>query len=324
VNTIIVAVSAIQTELKNVITSIATAATTDVDVASTDPAIEDIQFLSYLGNNEQEASTFLSNMDDSKGVGFDTIHDSESPQEKSTSAVGFAFAIGIPIVLAIIGSLFFAKRRRTSIILPNQNVLQSWEEYDPSNNIVKGTGDPPDSYHDGLYHYMFHGQKYLSTRCALCLETKRNSQLNANALRGVGSAATEDNYIVSGTSQQRGQGDDNDEDNTHRIVNVTSNLRLGQRHMGMDVHVCNSATCMRCFQASQQQPMFVPTGVVKHRQDSQDNISSSSSSLSSASSELPQNNSIDNYDIESHGTKSTYSEHVRSPAPPRRGRRNIA
>ena len=36
-----------------------------------------------------------------------------------------------------------------------------------------GTGDPPDSYHDGHYHFTFTGTRYLSTHCECCIETKK-------------------------------------------------------------------------------------------------------------------------------------------------------
>jgi hypothetical protein len=305
-STISTATAAIQMEVEQVLIHLAT-------TSNSNAVLDGVHIFSYLGNTNDEAAAFLVNLDvpppnDGSNVG--GIEADTSPNEEATRT-GLIYGLTIPFIGLLLAAIFWKKRPNVGSFLPPHNALQSWEEYDPTSNNVRGTGDPPDSYHDGLYHHMFDGQKYLSTRCLLCLETRRNAAMVVKSL-----PATETRSMDAAKGSQ-----DTADSSTAPIVNVTSNMKLGQPHMGMDVHVCSSATCVRCFPKDEPEPMFVPTGIRKHQPEPPSPANSSGSSLSSGSEFLP-NESIDPYDIESLGaTNTTSSENVQqSVDPPRRGR----
>lgn len=305
-STIAIATTAIQMEVEQVIIHLTT-------TSNSNAALEGVQIFSYLGNTEDDASSFLFNLPVNapppKDIG--DIESDISPNDEDSTRTGLIFGLTIPLIGLLLAVIFWKKRPIVGSLLPPHDALQSWEEYDPSSNNVRGTGDPPNSYHDGLYHHLFDGQKYLSTRCLLCFETRRNANLVMKSL-----PATESRTIDVEKGSQ-----DTEDSSTCPIVNATSNMKLSQPHMGMDVHVCSSATCVRCFPKDEPEPMFVPTGIRKHRPEPPSPANSSGSSLSSGSEFLP-NDSIDPDDIESLGaTITTCTETVQKPVvPPRRGR----
>jgi hypothetical protein len=47
---------------------------------------------------------------------------------------------------------------------------------------ITGTGDPPRSFHVGIYHYTRGGARYLSTNCIHCQETKQNGFLYVDGI----------------------------------------------------------------------------------------------------------------------------------------------
>lgn len=309
ISTAAVATYALQKELQSAIT-----------LASKETSmIEGITLLSYLGSTTEDAVAFLASLSrkNDPTVGSIVEVTSESPSENKSPAL-FVFAVGMPLVLVAILSMFLIKRRASR---KNEvNAIQSWEEYDPTTNVLKGTGDPPDSFHDGLYHYMKHGQQqYLSTRCTLCLETRRNiySGVYAEALKFSTSGSTFDNILPK---QYRKKNFDNndEEDEAYQLARARSNMKLGQYHMGMDVHVCQSATCARCM--ANQAPMFVPTGIVRYakskgtqpQQNSSNDYVDDNSSLSSSESPTSRNSVDDN---QSYETKSTFNRDVCTPLP---------
>jgi hypothetical protein len=305
--TVGVATDALHQELKSVLT-----------VASQkDPVVTDMTILSYLGNSANDAVIFLTDVANKNNPNVGPIEavTNESPSE-GKSSVGFVFAVVIPLMLLLLGSIFLVKRRTR--IMNGVNAFQSWEDYDPTTNVLKGTGDPPDSFHDGLYHYMHHGQqKYLSTRCALCLETKRNisSAMYTAALKCNTSTSTLGNILPKQYPTSKDEDDDFDEE--YQITRAKSDMRLGQYHMGMDVHVCQSATCVRCANMERYEPSFVPTGIVRFQnqkqQDSHVEEDDDNSSLSSSQTPTSGNSTNDN---QSFDTKSTFQNNVCIPTIP--------
>jgi hypothetical protein len=313
-STVSLAIDAIQNELQNVVTI----------ASQKDPTVTGVTVLSYLGNSADEAAIFLADLTNKNDNDFGPIVavTNESPSE-GKSPVGFVFAVGIPLCLALLGSIFLIKRR--SRMINGVNAFQSWEDYDPTTNVLKGTGDPPDSYHDGLYHYMHHGrQKYLSTRCALCLETKRNisSAMYTAALKCPTSTSTFGNIIPK--QYPNSKDEEYEDDEANQIAQARSDMRLGQYHMGIDVHVCQSATCIRCSNVVNHEPTFVPTGIVRYtrkdeEQDSNNEDDDDNSSLSSSQTPTSGNSTDDNQSFE---TKSTYQRNICTPvpqSPPKRG-----
>ena len=298
------------------------------------PMYSDMVVLSYLGNTAEDAVIFLASLSkkNNPAVGSIETVTNESPSEKK-SPVAFVFVVGVPLLLALFLSMYVVRRR--SLDKHGMNTIQSWEEYDPSTNILKGTGDPPDSYHDGLYHYMKHGQQqYLSTRCTLCLETRRNinSGMYTEALKCNTGISTLDKILPKQYRNKKSTGnsldEEYDDDEAYQLARARSDMKLGQYHMGMDVHVCQSATCVRCM--ANQAPMFVPTGIIRYAKNKglappQNSINEYDDDNSSLSSETPTSrNSAD--DNQSYDTKSTFNRDVCTPMPfprssPKKGRR---
>jgi hypothetical protein len=321
------ATSAMQKELQNAMTQI----------SKQDSSLSDIMILSYLGNTAEDAAIFIGELANAGNTNVGSIETvtNGSPSERK-SPVGLVFAIFLPLVVILLLSMLLIKRR-SKVKNAFGNEVQSWEEYDPSNNMIRGTGDPPDSYHDGLYHYMNLGtQKYLSTRCTLCLETKRNisSGPYLAALKCNTSTSNLANIVSSQYRNDDWNANDNDEmdgkDEAYQMARARSDMKLGQQHMGMDVHVCQSSTCVRCM--ANQAPLFVPTGIIRYpkKKAIQEQPKSGTanyidnSSLSSSVETPSSGNSVeDNHSFE---TKSTYERDActRYPEPrqsPKRGRR---
>jgi hypothetical protein len=137
-----------------------------------------------------------------------------------------------------------------------------------------GTGDPPRSFHEGMYHYTRHGARYLSTNCIDCAETRRSGFYTSANLETINEeghyeqsfedlslayTSTSDNSASShhkfvGAGQKLyGVGNNNDngeEENPsdHRKRNWVqpSPIALGRKHSSIDVHNCSSATCNIC------------------------------------------------------------------------------
>jgi hypothetical protein len=275
--------------------------------------------LSYLGNTAEDAVIFLANLSKKNDPPVGSIEQvtDESPSEKK-SPVAFVFVVGVPLFLALILSMYVVRRRSSG--KNGMNTIQSWEEYDPNANVVRGTGDPPDSFHDGLYHYMNHGQQqYLSTRCTLCLETRRNigSGMYAEALKCNTEISTLGDVLPKQYRNKKldSHDEEDDDDEAYQLARARSDMKLGQYHMGMDVHICQSATCARCM--ANQAPMFVPTGIVRYSKNKgvqQNSINEYDDDNSSLSSETPtsRNSGEDN---QSYETKSTFNRDVCTPIP---------
>jgi hypothetical protein len=296
-------------------------------ISKGDPMYNDMIILSYLGNTVDDTVAFLTSLSKTNdpSVGSIEVVTNESPSEEK-SPIAFVVAIGVPLLLAIILSMYVVRR---SLQKKNgMNQFQSWEEYDPAANIVRGTGDPPDSFHDGLYHYMNHGQqRYLSTQCTLCLETRRNigSRMYAEALKCSSGTSSLGNILPKMYRNKKvgsnGEVNDDDHDEAYQLARAKSDMKLGQYHMGMDVHVCQSATCTRCM--ANQAPMFVPTGIIRYKnnqglQSRQFNSTTneyegdSSSSLSSSATPASRFSGEDN---QSYETKSTMHRNICTPVP---------
>ena len=116
---------------------------------------------------------------------------------------------------------------------------------------IVGTGDPPGSFHEGLYHYMGDGTRYLSTNCHDCLETRRNSFYTDDNL---GTIPEDEEYedAIFGKSYHQDEEDDEDE------RPYLGHLVRGHPVARPNVHVCNSALCDHCSdQSKQKSPTFL-------------------------------------------------------------------
>jgi hypothetical protein len=92
---------------------------------------------------------------------------------------------------------------------------------------LPGTGDPPGSFHHGVYHYFRNGQSYLSTNCYDCHETRLLSNSDyGGVLPPVASDCTDDEYY-------------------HKLIQANSK-DIGGNHSGMNVQTCKSSSCKLC------------------------------------------------------------------------------
>ena len=136
-----------------------------------------------------------------------------------------ALAVSVPLIAALLVGLLFYKKQRRTMTASEYNDMMA------SDFVIVGTGDHPDSFHEGLYHYTNKGGRYLSTRCEHCLETRRNTFYTDDMDRGLPTILEDEAY---GSDQG--------------FVGIVSpdSKDLGNRHLGIDVHKCTSATCTRC------------------------------------------------------------------------------
>jgi hypothetical protein len=154
----------------------------------------------------------------------------ERDETDEDDSVGLIAGVTIPLVIGlIVAALFMQKKRGTMTEVGYRDMMGS--EF-----VLVGTGDPPASFHEGLYHYMRDGTRYLSTRCEGCLETRKNSFYTDNNL---------------GTIME----DEEFED-------VTG---LGAKSSTVNVHKCTSAVCNRCTTTPENQTCFVASSGTKNK-----------------------------------------------------------
>lgn len=182
--------------------------------------------IEWLGETEEEAINggpiIVSDVPIIGEVNIDEIEQKENKQSL------LAYALTIPVLLLIAFALLVTKKKTKRKIKTREQVraIRSFDD------VLIGTGDPPGSFHEGMYHYTCQGVRYLSTNCADCIETKRNGFFTALDLETISEKSLEDDEDFS----------------THRkkhFVNASQSA-LGKKHSSIDVHVCNSARCPIC------------------------------------------------------------------------------
>lgn len=225
IDTINFAVSGLQVGLKNA---------TSAGALGLNGEIKNVTFVSYLGNNESEAlrgSAVVSG----GGTGAILVGSAGGSGKQIPLAAGLG--LGVPVVFALFAAAFIAKKRRA----PLQDSRRLHDSTNKTSAVAGiGNGDPPDSFHDGLYHYTSDGKIYQSSHCELCLETKRNSIYSIN---GVVSSALSPKRIAM-VVEDAEEAEDQFQD--EMLLRADSSLGITQHHMGINVHECNSATCALC------------------------------------------------------------------------------
>jgi hypothetical protein len=252
--------------------------------------IQGIQFLSYLGDSEDDVLALITGgrsddvTGDASGGSTTTITNvttngsssgtrganntnatdgglvaagitnNATQQEDDDSNIILLFALGLPLLVALALLAFLRKNKRTIVVTtPYHGLRNCTPEY-----VIPGTGDPPGHFHEGLFHYMNHGQAYLSTNCEICFETRRD-------LRYVdeidGSESDRSVYHDLATILENEPYDKASLDSYEESVlsRADPDRNLNQQHMGMDVHKCSSATCKICtpFGLKNQFPTFL-------------------------------------------------------------------
>jgi hypothetical protein len=212
----------------------------------TDVTIPDLAFLWYAGDTYEGVYGGSVNGDDPV-INFNATNSTWNVTggggsrgmfgDNTAGALVLLLGVGLPVFAALILFAVVVQRKRRATMTAKDFGLMS------SEFVLVGTGDPPGSFHGGLYHYMADGTRYLSTNCEGCLETRRNSFYTDNNL---GSIPEDREY---------------EED-----ILITANSKdLGGKAATMDVHRCGSATCKRCAHGDgAKRVFFIPSMRMVH------------------------------------------------------------
>jgi hypothetical protein len=206
--------------------------------------IPGLVFLMYLGDTAD--AVFGPDGTEGPGIGPGTIVDTTGgtanaarSADSGDDSLSIILGVGIPIVTAFVLAVFFTQKRRRAMTAAAYNSRMM----NNSDFLLIGSGDPPNAFHEGLFHYLPSGQKYLSTQCEECLETRKNTF-----------------FSFSGASRDLASIPEDEEFHGDLLVRADSRKGLGQRTLGMNVHKCHSSTCRRCspsLMANQQQTRFI-------------------------------------------------------------------
>jgi hypothetical protein len=212
----------------------------------TEVSIPDLAFLWYVGDTYEDVYGGSVNTDDPI-IKFNVTNSTWNETggggsrgvfgDNTAGALVLLLGVGLPVAAALIlFAVVVQKKRRATMTAKDFGLMNS--EF-----VLVGTGDPPGSFHEGLYHYMLDGTRYLSTNCEGCLETRRNSFYTDNNL---GSIPEDREY---------------EED----ILITADSKDLGGKTATMDVHRCSSATCKRCVHGdSAKRVFFIPSMRMMH------------------------------------------------------------
>jgi hypothetical protein len=149
----------------------------------------------------------------------------QTGEDEKSTPIAYLVLIPLLVLLALI-LLFVGHQTRQKARL--QEKLLVLESFDNENLV--GTGDPPGSFHEGLYHYTRNGARYLSTNCHECIETRKNGFLTE-----CGDELDEIHFS------------EREQSNRRKIDLVTaSSSALGMKHSSIDVHNCSSGACKIC------------------------------------------------------------------------------
>jgi hypothetical protein len=170
--------------------------------------------------------------------------------EENESLVLYA---AIPMALLLAFAVLLARnKRQRSVKTPGE-----LNNLDPDDHVLTGTGDPPRSFHEGMYHYTRSGARYLSTNCACCAETRKRGFFTDADLATISEGRLYDPSSPSAGSMSSESDDlsyESEEDisshdpSAHRkkMLVEASVGNLGKKHSQIDVHQCTSATCRIC------------------------------------------------------------------------------
>jgi hypothetical protein len=169
-----------------------------------DSLSDQVAFLAYLGENGNFGSTAKENGDDRN--------------------LAVVLGVGIPLLLALLlFSMSRPKAKQRDMTARDYHVMMT------SDFVLIGTGDPPESHHEGSYHQHPNGSQYLSTRCEACFETRRKALLD----------------LLGGLPPPEIDGSDQAGESS--------------KWSGVDVHNCTSTTCLQCRNNGYDLPMFLPS-----------------------------------------------------------------
>jgi hypothetical protein len=169
-------------------------------------------------------------------------------EDSRRSGVPIAYAVSVPLLILMALALFVARNRTRREAMTSGQLVTTEKS---NHEVLVGTGDPPRSFHEGMYHYTRHGARYLSTNCPDCIVTKRNGFFTDTDLETIQEGnfeSFEDISLVNTSASANGKEDSEHTLSGHRKHNLISALdtALGVRHSSIDVHQCTSSTCPIC------------------------------------------------------------------------------
>jgi hypothetical protein len=175
--------------------------------------------------------------------------------------MGIALGLGIPAGIALIAAGFLVSRRQ----IATQHAIMRLSDANTHDMLygagttgsttvsaMTGSGDPPGAFHEGLYHYMGDGTRYLSTNCLECMETRQNSFYTDDNLGTIPEDQIYEDAVFGqlfGAASSHGPAED--EADSPRGRGGTFGSYLSHLMSGPNVHSCNSALCNRCNGAQQ-------------------------------------------------------------------------
>jgi hypothetical protein len=163
--------------------------------------------------------------------------------------VPVAYAVSVPLLVLLAVALLIARNRtRREAMTPGQLDVSDKGIHD----VLVGTGDPPRSFHEGMYHYTRYGARYLSTNCPDCIVTKRNGIFADSDLETIQEGifeSFEEISLVPTSASSNGKDDGEYSSSGYRKRNLVpaSDTALGVKHSSVDVHQCTSSTCPICI-----------------------------------------------------------------------------
>jgi LPXTG-motif cell wall-anchored protein len=132
--------------------------------------------------------------------------------------------IGLTASMAFLAFLFFLLwRKKRKVATTSRFLAVADDGFKP----LHGTGDPPGSFHYGIYHYFPTGEHYLSTNCHDCHETRDSGDYGGGGPPAITAVLSDDDYYG-------------------RLIAANSK-DIGRGTSAMNVHRCTSSTCHLCL-----------------------------------------------------------------------------
>jgi len=191
-----------------------------------DKNLDTITNIEWLGETEQDAINGGPN-----GNGMIIGEPSgviEAVTEQDENESVLAYALSVPILVLIAFALLLTKNKEKRKVKTKSEIIKA-RNFD---DVLIGTGDDTNSFHEGMYHYTKNGERYLSTNCPDCIETKKMGFYTAGNLDTITEHSVEEDCDQSAHRK--------------KFFVSPSTDALGVKHSSIDVHNCRSARCPIC------------------------------------------------------------------------------
>jgi LPXTG-motif cell wall-anchored protein len=197
----------------------------DTQLGKDIPRVTDV---TYLGRSQEE----VENPNQVPGVA-GIVNNSKQENEKDDKNTFLVAGLCSAALLLLLLLLLLVYRKKKNDEKNSSDKFLAIVENPSDFASLPGTGDPPGSFHHGVYHYMRDGQNYLSTNCFDCHETKNLSNSDyGNVLPNV----YDDPY--------------------YDAVATPKSKRIASDQSGSNVHKCTSSTCQICLPESKTTTMI--------------------------------------------------------------------